>query len=109
HVWVFDHLASVGPDGPDRPVYESWTLQAAMAGATQYVRLGCMVTGNTYRNPALQAKIAASVDHLSGGRLEFGIGAAWAEVEHQMFAMAGVDRRVWRQRGPLRSSRSRRT
>jgi len=96
HVWVFDHLASVGPDGPDRPVYESWTLQAAMAGATQYVRLGCMVTGNTYRNPALQAKIAASVDHLSGGRLEFGIGAAWAEVEHQMFAIAGLDHRVGR-------------
>src|SRR5207237_7412 len=96
HVWVFDHLASVGPDGPDRPVYESWTLQAAMAVATRHVRLECMVTGNTYRNPALQAKIAASVDHLSGGRLEFGIGAAWAEVEHQMFAIAGLDHRVGR-------------
>ena len=96
HVWVFDHLASVGPDGPDRPVYESSTLQAAMAVATRHVGLGCMVTGNTYRNPALQAKIAASVDHLSGGRLEFGIGAAWAEVEHQMFAIAGLDHRVGR-------------
>jgi F420-dependent oxidoreductase-like protein len=96
HVWVFDHLAAIGAGGPDRPVFEGWSLQAAMAVATQRVRFGCMVTGNTYRNPALLAKIAVTVDHLSGGRLEFGIGAAWAEVEHQMYGIPGLDHRVGR-------------
>jgi F420-dependent oxidoreductase-like protein len=96
HVWVFDHLASIGAGGPDRPVFEGWSLQAAMAVATQRCRVGCLVTGNTYRNPALLAKIAVTVDHLSGGRLEFGIGAAWAEVEHSMYGIQGLDHRVGR-------------
>jgi F420-dependent oxidoreductase-like protein len=96
HVWVFDHLASIGPGGPRRSVFEGWSLQAAIAAATQRVRMGCMVTGNTYRNPALLAKIAVTVDHLSAGRLEFGIGAAWAEVEHRMYGIEGLDHRVGR-------------
>src|SRR5437870_247577 len=101
HVWVFDHLASIGTAGPDRPVYEGWALQAAIAQGTKRVRIGCMVTGNTYRNPALLAKLAVTVDHLSGGRLEFGIGAAWAEIEHEMYGIEGLDHRVGRLRESL--------
>ncbi len=96
HLWDFDHLASIGAGGPDRPVYEGWALQAAMAEATKRVRIGCMVTGNTYRNPALLAKLAVTVDHLSSGRLEFGIGAAWAAIEHSMYGVEGLDHRVGR-------------
>jgi F420-dependent oxidoreductase-like protein len=106
HVWVFDHLASIGEGGPDRPVFEGWALQAAIAAATQRVRLGCLVTGNTYRNPALLAKIAVTVDHLSAGRLEFGIGAAWAEVEHRMYGIEGLDHRVGRLSESLQILRS---
>jgi alkanesulfonate monooxygenase SsuD/methylene tetrahydromethanopterin reductase-like flavin-dependent oxidoreductase (luciferase family) len=64
------------------------------------------VTGNTYRNPALLAKQAVTVDHLSGGRLEFGIGAAWAEIEHQMFGFDGLDHRVGRLSESLRIIKS---
>jgi F420-dependent oxidoreductase-like protein len=96
HVWDFDHLASIGDGGPARPIFEGWTLQAAMAEATKRVRFGCLVTGNTYRHPVLLAKEAVTVDHLSGGRLEFGIGAAWAEIEHAMYGIEGLDHRVGR-------------
>lgn len=106
HVWDFDHLASIGGGGPDRPIYEGWTLQAAMAEATKRVRIGCLVTGNTYRNPALLAKQAVTVDHLSGGRLEFGIGAAWAEIEHEMYGIDGLDHRVGRLSESLRIIKS---
>jgi F420-dependent oxidoreductase-like protein len=106
HVWDFDHLASIGDGGPDRPIFEGWTLQAAMAEATKRVRFGCLVTGNTYRHPVVLAKLAVTVDHLSGGRLEFGIGAAWAEIEHTMYGIEGLDHRVGRLSESLRIIKS---
>src|SRR5437667_8079414 len=101
HGWDFDQFASIGADGTQRPVYEGWSLLAAIAASTRRVRFGCMVTGNTYRHPVVLAKMAVTVDHLSGGRLEFGIGAAWAEAEHQMYGIEGLDHRVGRLRESL--------
>ncbi len=94
HCWAMDHLASIGGIGDDRPIFDGWELLAGMATATKHVRIGLLVTGITYRNPALLAKIATTVDHLSGGRLEFGIGAAWAANEHEMYGISGLDHRV---------------
>ncbi len=86
HCWCMDHLASLGPRD-DGPIFEAWSLLAGMAVATSKTRIGCMVTGNTYRHPAVLAKAAVTVDHLSGGRLEFGLGAGWAENEHTMLGL----------------------
>lgn len=93
HLWVYDHLAGVGnaatvaePD-PGVDVLDGWSLLAAMASETRTIRLGCMVTANTFRHPGVLAKIATTVDHLSGGRLEFGLGAGWNEGEHAMFGL----------------------
>ncbi len=94
HCWAMDHLATIGGIGDDRPIFDGWELLGAMATATSHVRIGLLVTGITYRNPALLAKIATTVDHLSGGRLEFGIGAAWATNEHEMYGISGLDHRV---------------
>ena len=72
--WLFDHLMPIAGD-PDGPIFEGWTLLSALAAQTERLRLGVMVTSNRFRPPAMLAKIAATVDIISGGRLEFGIGA----------------------------------
>ena len=74
HAWLFDHLMPIGGD-PTGSAHEGWTLLSALAAQTQRLRLGLLVTSNRFRPPALLAKIAATVDVISGGRLEFGIGA----------------------------------
>lgn len=85
-LWNMDHLATLGGDDTG-DIFEAWTLLAAMAETTSRIRIGCTVTGNTYRHPAVLAKMGTTVDHLSGGRLDFGIGAGWAENEHTMLGL----------------------
>ncbi len=80
-LWVYDHFHTV-PAPTQEVTYEAWTLMAALAVATDTVRLGQMCTCNTYRPPSYLAKVAASIDVISGGRLEMGIGAGWYEHEH---------------------------
>ena len=74
HAWLFDHLMPIFGD-PNGPTFEGWTLLSALAARTERLRVGLMVTSNRFRPPALLAKIAATVDIVSDGRLEFGIGA----------------------------------
>ena len=80
-LWVYDHFHTV-PIPTQEVTYEAWTLMAALAAATDTVRLGQMCTCNTYRPPSYLAKVAASIDVISDGRVEMGIGAGWYEHEH---------------------------
>ncbi|MEU0464378.1 LLM class flavin-dependent oxidoreductase [Amycolatopsis sp. NPDC006131] len=73
HAWLFDHLMPIAGD-PDGPILEGWTLLSALAAQTSRLRLGLLVTSNRFRPPAVLAKIATTVDVVSGGRLDFGIG-----------------------------------
>ena len=88
HAWLFDHLMPIGGD-PDGPIFEGWTLLSALAAQTERLRLGLLVTSNRFRPPAVLAKIATTVDIVSGGRLDFGIGAGsrpsipWARREYE--------------------------
>ncbi len=82
HLWTWDHLYAIFGD-PYQPIFEGWTALAAWAMATERTRLGLLVGANTFRNPGLVAKSAATLDHISGGRAILGIGGAWMEPEHQ--------------------------
>src|SRR6188508_1991034 len=85
-VLVMDHfyqLPMMGP--PDNYMLECYTLLGALARETTHVRLGALVTGNTYRNPTLLAKAVTALDIVSGGRAQLGIGAGWFELEHDSF------------------------
>lgn len=83
-VWVYDHFHTV-PEPTQEATHEAWTLMAALAAATSRVRLGQMCTCMAYRNPAYLAKVAATVDVISGGRAEMGIGAGWYEHEWRAY------------------------
>jgi len=87
HAWLVDHL--VDTDGPpESGCLEGWTLLAAIAARTSRIRLGVLVSSNTFRHPALLLKEAVTVDHISGGRLILGIGTGWNEDEHRRY---GID------------------
>src|SRR5215212_3874849 len=81
---VFDHFIPIMSD-PEGPCFEGLTLLAALAAQTSRIRCGILVVGNTYRHPAVLAKIAATIDHVSQGRLELGVGAGWWEMEHEEY------------------------
>jgi F420-dependent oxidoreductase-like protein len=80
--WVFDHFTTLYGDRKG-PCLEAWTLLAALSAATTQIRLGALVTGVTYRHPSLLAAEIVTVDHVSDGRVNVGLGAAWHEEEHQ--------------------------
>ncbi len=86
HAWAFDHFIPLDPD-PTGPQLEGWTLLGALAAQTKRLRVGLMVTGNIYRHPAVLANIATTVDIISQGRLDFGIGAGWNELETAMYGI----------------------
>ena len=85
-LWTWDHVYPIVGDS-NGPIYEGWLTLAAWAQATKQIRIGLMVGANTFRNPALTAKMATTLDHISGGRAILGIGGAWFEEEHQDFGM----------------------
>jgi F420-dependent oxidoreductase-like protein len=85
-VWVFDHFKPISGD-PDGPCLEGWTLLGALGAATSHIRIGTLVTGMTYRHPSILAAEAVTVDHISQGRLEIGVGAAWFEGEHHALGL----------------------
>ncbi len=88
NLWTFDHFVPPGAgEDPTGTCLEGWTALAAAAQATERLRLGCLVTGNTYRHPAVLAKMAVTVDQISDGRLIFGLGAAWHEAEHRAYGI----------------------
>ena len=84
-IWDCDHFNR--PSSPSDPYFEGWTLLAALAAETDRIRVGVLVASNTFRHPALVAQQAITIDHISGGRLELGLGAGWFETEHEQFGI----------------------
>jgi alkanesulfonate monooxygenase SsuD/methylene tetrahydromethanopterin reductase-like flavin-dependent oxidoreductase (luciferase family) len=84
-LWLPDHL--MPPGGESGPFLEAWTALAALAPATRRARIGVLVSSNTFRHPAVLAKQAVTVDHISGGRLILGLGAGWFDAEHHAFGI----------------------
>jgi alkanesulfonate monooxygenase SsuD/methylene tetrahydromethanopterin reductase-like flavin-dependent oxidoreductase (luciferase family) len=85
-LWTWDHLYPI-QGSSDGPMFEGWLTLAAWAQATERIRIGLMVAANTFREPALTAKMATTLDHISGGRAILGVGAAWFEEEHLAFGI----------------------
>ena len=83
-IWVYDHFHTV-PSPTQDPTFECWSLMAALSQMTSEVRIGQMCTCNSYRNPAYLTKVASSIDVMSGGRLEFAIGAGWYDQEYKAY------------------------
>jgi alkanesulfonate monooxygenase SsuD/methylene tetrahydromethanopterin reductase-like flavin-dependent oxidoreductase (luciferase family) len=85
-VWTWDHLLAIF--GPwEQPIFEGWSILSAIGPLTKRVRLGLMVGANTFRKPGLTAKLATTLDHVSGGRAILGIGGAWFDREHEAFGI----------------------
>jgi F420-dependent oxidoreductase-like protein len=89
-IWVFDHFQTV-PDPTDELTFESFSTLAALAALTEHVRLGHVVICTAYRNPALTAKMMGTLDVISGGRMELGIGAGWKEDEFRAYGYGFPD------------------
>jgi alkanesulfonate monooxygenase SsuD/methylene tetrahydromethanopterin reductase-like flavin-dependent oxidoreductase (luciferase family) len=85
-VWTWDHLMAIA-GRPEQPILEGWTAITAVAALTSRVTVGLMVGANTFRNPALLAKMATTLDHVSGGRAVLGLGGAWFEREHEAYGL----------------------
>ena len=83
-VWVYDHFHTV-PSPTQDPTFECWSLMAALSQVTKNVRIGQMCTCNSYRNPAYLTKVASTIDSMSGGRLEYAIGAGWYDQEYKAY------------------------
>jgi alkanesulfonate monooxygenase SsuD/methylene tetrahydromethanopterin reductase-like flavin-dependent oxidoreductase (luciferase family) len=96
NIWTWDHVKAIFGD-PEQPIHEGWTTVTAWAMATRRVKIGLMVGANTFRNPALVAKIVTTLDHASAGRAILGIGGAWFRLEHREFGIdfgSGVGQRL---------------
>jgi probable F420-dependent oxidoreductase len=94
-IWLYDHLLYRFPGQPTRGIWECWTMLSALAEATQRVEVGTLVLCNQFRNPALVAKMASTLDEVSHGRFILGVGAGWNEPEFHAFGMP-FDHRVGR-------------